>query len=417
MSTETLPDASASPQAPPPVSNKPLLLILTTVALDGMGLGLILPILPKLVETLSGSHRAETHFSVMLALYAAMQFLFSPILGALSDRYGRRPVLLISLAGAAVDYLLMYFAPTMWILYIGRVVAGITGANIAVATAYIADVTREDQRARGYGYMNACFGLGFVAGPVLGGFAGDVDVRLPFLLAALLNAVNLLLGFFFLPESHQNRTQALGMHKMNPFVFFRSLGGFRQIVTLLTVFFMLHFIGQIGASLWIIYTQDRYLWTPRMVGWSFAAFGVLHAATQAFLTGPVTKRLGEGPTLLLGMFADGIGYIAMAFATQGWMVFAIIPLLSSGGIAMPALQTLLSRQVSENEQGELQGILVSLMSVAAIIGPLIFAQLYAFTHGWWFGTVWIVGAGMYVLCMPVMAQLLRQLKTRSAPQP
>lgn len=414
MTTHISPDASASPAASPPSSNKPLLLILATVALDGMGLGLIIPILPKLVKTLSGNDRAETHFSIMLALYAAMQFLFSPILGALSDRFGRRPVLLVSLAGAAVDYLLMYFAPTMWILYIGRIVAGITGANIAVATAYIADVTKDDQRAKGYGYMNACFGLGIVAGPVLGGFAGDLDVRLPFLLAAILNAINLVVGFFFLPESHKNRTDTLGMHKMNPFVFFKSLGGFRQIITLLIVFFMLHFIGQIGASLWIIYTEDRYLWSTKMVGWSFAAFGILHAAIQAFLTGPVTKRLGDGPTLLLGMLLDGIGYVAMAFATQGWMVFAIIPLLSGGGIAMPALQTLLSRQVSENEQGELQGILVSLMSVAAIIGPLIFAQIYAFTHLWWFGTVWIIGAAMYVVCMPVMGRLIRQLKSPAA---
>jgi DHA1 family tetracycline resistance protein-like MFS transporter len=389
---------------------KSLLTILLTVALDGIGLGLILPILPSLVRQLAPDGNAPRHFGILMALYAVMQFFCSPILGSLSDRFGRRPVLLVSLAGAAIDYLLMFFAPSMTILYLGRIIAGITGANIAVATAYIADITPEASRAKAYGYMNACFGLGFVIGPALGGAVGAFSVRSPFAIAALLNFLNLLLAAAFLPESHKTRSAAFSPDALNPFKFFKFIKTFRGLLLLFTLFFMLHVIGQVPASLWVLYGEDRFQWTTLMVGLSFAAFGLLHAGVQAFLTAPATRLLGEVRVLLLGMAADAVGFTLLAIIPHGWMVFALIPLLCTGGIAMPALQTLLSKQVSENHQGELQGILVSLMSIAAIAGPLLFTTLYAATSDFWLGTVWILAAALYLLCLPLLTALSRQLR-------
>jgi DHA1 family tetracycline resistance protein-like MFS transporter len=390
--------------------NKPLLVILLTVLLDGIGVGLIVPILPNLVREMTGRDVAAHHLGLLLALYAVMQFFFSPILGALSDQFGRRPVLLVSLAGAAVDYLLMFFAPTIALLYVGRIVAGITGANLAVVTAYIADVIPEDRRAKAYGYMNACFGLGFVIGPALGGLAGDYAIRSPFLIAAALNATNLVLALSFLPESHKAPSKAFAAETLNPFLFLRYIRTFRGLLTLLAIFFMLHFIGQVPVSLWVLYLEDKFAWTARMVGISFAAFGLLHAGLQAFLTGPATRRLGEVRVLLLGMVSDALGFLMLAMATDGWMVFPILLFLCTGGIAMPALQTLLSKQVGEDHQGELQGILVSLMSVAAIVGPLVFTNLYAATSHFWLGTVWVAGASLYLVGFPVLWMLSRQLR-------
>lgn len=400
--------------------NKAFLPILMIVLLDGIGLGLIFPILPGLIRDMTSPATAARHLGILMALYAVMQFFCSPILGALSDRFGRRPVLLVSLAGAAADYVLMYFAPNMGLLYVGRIIAGITGANIAVATAYIADVTTEQDRAKAYGYMNACFGLGFVVGPALGGLAGAVSLRFPFLIAAVLNALNLVVAWLLLPESHKVVAAAFKAHTLNPFAFIKFLSHFRGLFALILFFFMLHIIGQVPASLWVLYVEDKFRWDAFMVGISFAAFGIMHAVMQAFITGPATKRLGEIRVLLLGMAADAAGFILLAFATTGWMVFAIIPILCTGGIAMPALQTLLSRQVSENHQGELQGILVSLMSLAAIVGPLIFTNIYSATSGFWLGTTWALGASLYLFCLPLLLSLSQQLrgaKNRAAPTP
>ncbi len=397
---------------------KSLLTILLTVSLDAVGLGLILPILPSLVRELAPLGNAPRHFGILMALYAVMQFFCSPILGSLSDRFGRRPVLLLSLAGAAIDYLVMFFAPSMAILYVGRIIAGITGANIAVATAYIADVTPEASRPKAYGYMNACFGLGFVIGPAIGGAAGAFSVRSPFAIAALLNFLNLLLAAAFLPESHNTRPATFSPDALNPFKFFKFIKTFRGLLLLFTLFFMLHIIGQVPASLWVLYNEDKFHWSTLMVGISFAAFGLMHAGVQAFLTAPATKLLGEVRVLLLGMATDAAGFTLLALIPHGWMVFLLVPLLCTGGIAMPALQTLLSKQVSENHQGELQGILVSLMSIAAIIGPLLFTALYAATAHLWLGTVWILAATLYLLCLPLLTALHKQLRTKTlAPPP
>jgi DHA1 family tetracycline resistance protein-like MFS transporter len=271
---------------------------------------------------------------------------------------------------------------------------------MAVATAYIADISDPDQRSRRFGYMNACFGLGFIAGPLLGGLVGGLSPRYPFLLAALFNGLNLILGFFMLPESHVIAGRGDERRPRNPFTPLLSIRENRTLLPLLAIYFMIHLIGQIPGSLWIVHGEDRYGWDIRMVGMTFAAFGLLHAIAQAFFTGTATQRLGERGAIILGAVSDSLAFIAMALVTEGWMVFPVLILFTVGGIALPAFQSLLSRQVEEERQGELQGTLVSLVSLTEVIGPIAATSIYAASPPSAPGLVWLVGAGLYLLCFP-----------------
>ncbi|HEY9269606.1 Tet(A)/Tet(B)/Tet(C) family tetracycline efflux MFS transporter [Achromobacter sp.] len=376
--------------------------ILGTVALDAVGIGLVMPVLPGLLRGLVHSEDIAGHYGALLAAYALMQFLCAPALGALSDRYGRRPILLLSLAGAAIDYLIMATAPTLLVLYLGRLVAGITGATGAVAGACIADVTKEGERARYFGLMSACFGVGMIAGPVIGGLLGGISPQLPFLAAAILNGLNFLMACFLLPESHRGERRPLSLKALMPAASFLWARGKTAVIALMAVFFLMQFVGQVPATLWVIYGEDRYQWDAATVGLSLAAFGALHALVQALATGPATARLGEKRTLLLGMAADALGYVLLAFATRGWMAFPIMVLLASGGIGMPALQAMLSAQVEQERQGQLQGALAALSSLSAIVGPLAITALYAATLNVWKGWAWIAGAGLYFACLPAL---------------
>lgn len=377
--------------------NRPLIVILSTVALDAVGIGLIMPVLPGLLRDLVHSNDVTAHYGILLALYALMQFACAPVLGALSDRFGRRPVLLVSLAGAAVDYAIMATAPFLWVLYIGRIVAGITGATGAVAGAYIADITDGDERARHFGFMSACFGFGMVAGPVLGGLMGGFSPHAPFFAAAALNGLNFLTGCFLLPESHKGERRPLRREALNPLASFRWARGMTVVAALMAVFFIMQLVGQVPAALWVIFGEDRFHWDATTIGISLAAFGILHSLAQAMITGPVAARLGERRALMLGMIADGTGYILLAFATRGWMAFPIMVLLASGGIGMPALQAMLSRQVDEERQGQLQGSLAALTSLTSIVGPLLFTAIYAASITTWNGWAWIAGAASRAL--------------------
>jgi DHA1 family tetracycline resistance protein-like MFS transporter len=385
------------------LARRALLVILSTVTLDAVGIGLALPVIPTLLRELSHESRIAGRYGFFMAIYPFMQLLFSPVLGRLSDRFGRRPVLLVSLAGAAVDYLIMGLSPRLWVLYLGRVFAGLTGANLAVATAYIADISRGEERAARFGYMNACFGLGFVAGPLLGGVVGGLSPRYPFLVAAACNGLNLLLGLFVLPESHRRGDEPAGGESRAPFALLAAFLGDRALAPLLAIYFAIHLIGQIPGSLWIVHGEDRYGWGPGMVGATFAAFGILHAIAQAFVTGPATRRLGERGAILLGAAADGLAFVAMALVTAGWMVFPVLILFTVGGIALPAFQALLSRQVDEGRQGELQGTLVSIVSLTEVIGPIAATRIYAASPASLPGLVWLVGAGLYLLLFPAIA--------------
>ena len=277
--------------------NRALIVILATVTLDAVGIGLALPVIPTLLRELSHETRIAGRFGYFMAIYPFMQFLFSPALGRLSDRFGRRPVLLVSLGVASIDYLIMGLSPLLPVLYLGRVLAGMTGANLAVATAYIADISSPDARARRFGYMNACFGLGFVAGPLLGGLAGSFSARYPFLLAALFSGLNLLMGFFVLPESHKPGSEA-DQQGRSFVASLLSIRNNRTLLPLLTIYFLVNLIGQIPGSLWIINGEDRFGWDVWMVGLTFAAFGILHAVAQAVLhraDDPAIRRAGGDP--------------------------------------------------------------------------------------------------------------------------
>lgn len=383
--------------------NKALLFILVTITLDAIGIGLIMPITPDLLRSISHDINVSSHYGIFLALYALMQFVFSPILGTISDRFGRRPVLLISLAGAAVDYVIMAYAPNLTILYIGRIISGITGANMAVATAYIADISEEKDRTKRYGYMHACFGLGFVIGPLIGGVIGSIDVHYPFLVAALLNGMNFLVGIFVLPESHsKEKRRPIVLKRLNPFSSFMWVFSMKPLIPLLIIFTILNLIGQFPMSLWAIYMHDKFSWDLKMIGYSFAAFGIFHAAAQALLTGPVSNRFGNRYTIILGIAADMIGLTLLGLATKGWMVFALIPFFCISGLAFPAGQALISNKVPEEKQGELQGTIVSLISFVSIIGPLMATGGYAWLADHWTGAIWICAAGLYLLCLPIV---------------
>ena len=383
--------------------NRQRVVILCIVALDAIGIGLIFPILPALLKEVTGSREISLLYGVILALYAFMQFVFSPVLGALSDRYGRRPVLLISIAGATIDYLCMAFSPLLVVLMVGRAIAGLTSANIAVATAYITDITAEDQRAKRFGWMSAGFGVGFIVGPVIGGTLGELHLRAPFMLAAALNAMNLVFVLTMLPETRARSLEPFALGSLNPLAPMRWAFSLTQILPLLGMFALFGLIGNIPGTVWVLYTQDKYRWNALMVGLSLASFGAWHAGSQAFLTGPITARLGEARTIVFGICSDVIAFVLVALATRGWMVFAIAPFFALSGVALPALQSLMSTHVSEERQGELQGVLASLTSLTAIIGPLLGTAIYFYTRSRWIGAIWILGAALYVLMIPLLA--------------
>lgn len=391
--------------------NRSLIVIFSTVLLDAVGIGLIFPILPRLLEDVTHATDIAPYVGVMLALYAAMQFIFSPIIGVMSDRFGRRPVLLLSLAGAAVDYVLMAFAPQLWMLVIGRAIAGLTSANIATATAYITDITPENQRAQRFGLFHAMFGVGFIIGPVLGGFLGDIWVRAPFIVAAGFNGLNFLLALLVLPESRPaDRSVKFELSNLNPL---KPLGwafSLKGLLPLIAVFFVFNLTGQVYGTCWALWGQDTFQWNGLMVGLSLGAFGLFHAIAQIFAPGWAVKTFGERNTMLIGMSCEIASLLVIAIFVQWWVVFAIMPLFALGGIGMPALQSLATQQVDADRQGQLQGVLASTMSLASVVGPLLFSAIYFGIQGIWPGLIWIAGIAVYLMAIP----LIFRIRARSA---
>ncbi|GAA0912492.1 Tet(A)/Tet(B)/Tet(C) family tetracycline efflux MFS transporter [Luteibacter anthropi] len=387
--------------------------ILAAILLDAIGLGLVMPILPGLLRTLTSADLRTFHYGGLMAAYALMQFLCAPVLGALSDRFGRRPVLLVSMAGAAADYVLMALAPSLGWLYAGRLLAGATGANMAVATALLTDITAPGLRAKRFGQLGAMFGIGFIAGPVLGGLLGDWHLRAPFVAAAILNGANALFAYFLLPESRPAESRPrLSLKAMNPFTTLHRLAGGPMLVQLVTVFALLALVSQIPATLWILYGQDRLGWSLSVAGLSLAGYGACHALAQAFGTGAIVERFGERRALLTGLAADALGMLLISFATRSWIPFVLLPLFAAGGMALPALQAMLSREVDQARQGELQGMLASVASLMGIVGPLVVSTSYALTRTTWPGATWVFGAMFYVLVGALMAwQARRPLAT------
>jgi MFS transporter, DHA1 family, tetracycline resistance protein len=379
--------------------------VLVIIGLDASGIGLTLPILPRLLTEVAHTSELGWRYGAFLSLYAFMQFLFSPLLGMWSDRIGRRPVLLSSLAGATIDYLFMALAPSLSLLFVGRAIAGLTGASQAVASAYIADVTPETQRARRFGQLSAFQGLGFIAGPVVGGLLGDVWLRAPFVAAAILNGITFIVTLLALrePARHHHPTeQETSLNPLRPFKWALSIP---TLLPLLLIYWVFTLIGQVGGTIWVIYVADQFAWTPFWIGLSIAGYGLGHAIAQAFIAGPAAERFGERLTLLAGVFADSVASVAMGFATRGWMAFAIMPLFCLGGVGFPALQSLLTRQADAQNQGRLQGVLASLLSFSSIVGPLAISALYYASRKQFPGLIWVAAAAMYLVMLPSLLNL------------
>lgn len=382
--------------------NRPLLVIFAAIVLDAVGIGLIFPILPRLLEEVTHTQSIAPYIGVMAALYAVMQFIFAPVLGALSDNLGRRPVLLISLAGAAINYVVLAFAPQLWMLLVGRAIAGLTSANVSVAMAYITDISTEEKRARRFGLFNAMFGIGFIIGPVLGGLLGDYGLRLPFIAAAVLNACNFLLALFILPESRTPSRQKIDLAALNPLRPLRWIFSMKGLLPITLVFFILSGSGEAYGTCWALWGFDAFRWNGRWIGLSLGTFGVCQTLAQALLPGPATKLLGDRAAVLVGVACACIALIVMAFAKQGWIVFAIMPIFALTGLGTPALQPLATRLVDSAHQGELQGVLASAVSLASIVAPLAFSTIYFVVQKAWPGAIWLSVVVIYVIAVPLI---------------
>lgn len=363
-------------------SNKTaLLFIFITILVDVIGIGIILPIIPDLIMELTGegTHTAVLYGMWLTTAFAGMQFLFSPVLGEISDQYGRRPILLLALLGLSIDYLIHAWAPTITWLFLGRFLAGVTGASFTVASAYIADVSTKENKAKNFGLIGAAFGLGFIIGPGIGGFFGEIDIRLPFYIAAGLTFSNFLFGWFFVPESlaPENRRQ-LDIRKMIPGVSLVGLRNYKGVLLLILAFFLANLAGQALPSTWSYYGIERYNWSPKEIGISLMVVGLLVAIVQGFLVGVVVKKFGKRNAITFGFLFWTIGMFLFSLATEPWMLYAFLIPYALGGIAGPTVQGVISNQVSEKEQGNLQGAITSLLSITAILGQLVFSPVFYF---------------------------------------
>lgn len=396
--------------------------IFATVLIDVIGFGIIIPIIPALLKELTGKevNEASGVGGLLMASFALMQFLCSPIMGALSDKYGRRPVLLLSLLGLGVDYLLSAFAPTVAWLFAGRILAGLFGASFTTANAYIADISTNENRAQNFGMIGVAFGVGFIIGPALGGELGKLGTRMPFYVAAGLSFVNLLYGYFILPESlPKEKRREFSLAKSNPFSTLYNLKKFPVLKSLLFAFLCIYVAAHAVQSNWTFYTNYRFAWSEVTIGRSLAVVGILVAFVQGGLIRIILPKWGLKTSIFVGFILYGLGLVGFGFANASWMMFAFLAPYCLGGIAGPALQSVVSGQVPLNEQGELQGTLTSLMSLSAIIGPLLMNGVFHYFTGKetpfvFPGAAFILGA---ILTFISTALLIRPLRKYATPAP
>jgi DHA1 family tetracycline resistance protein-like MFS transporter len=354
--------------------------IFITLLLDVLGIGLIIPVGPKLILQLQGGSELEAApiVGLLAATYALMQFLFAPILGALSDRFGRRPVLLISMFGSGLDYFAMALVTTVPLLFVTRIINGLSGASISAASAYITDVTPPEKRAAGFGIIGAAFGLGFVLGPLMGGILGDIDVRYPFYAAALIALLNGCFGLFVLPESLPKERRNKAPIHWNPARAISVLFRYPLALRLALALFLINTAQFALHATWFFYCSRRYGWSSKDIGFSLFAVGIGAVIIQGGLARRVIPKLGEWRSLLIGVLFGACAYIGYAISSQGWMIFLAIAVASLGGIAMPACQSLITKSIKPTEQGAVQGSLASVQSLANITGPLIGSAVYGF---------------------------------------
>ncbi|MGR3527495.1 MAG: TCR/Tet family MFS transporter [Paracoccaceae bacterium] len=358
----------------------PVLFILITVMIDAMGIGLILPVMPDLIRETTGGTLAQAAIwgGILSTAFAAMQFLFGPILGGLSDRFGRRPVLLVSILVMAADYVVMALAGSIWLLLAGRIVGGITAATHSTASAYMADISAPHEKARNFGLIGAAFGMGFVLGPVMGGLLAEWGTRAPFIAAALLALANAAFGWLVLRETVTDRIRRpFQWGRANPFGAIRAVSKLGGVGSLIWVYFLYHFATVVYPAIWAYFTAARFGWSPGLIGVSLAVYGLSLAVAQGTLVGPAIRLFGDARTVLLGLLIQIISLVILGFIASGNLLLMLIPVTAIGAIGLPALQGILSRAVADNAQGELQGVLTSLTSVAMVVAPLVMTQTFA----------------------------------------
>lgn len=358
-----------------------LAFIFVTAVLDIVAMGIIIPVFPALIVEFTGSNaQAGWINGVFVALWAGMQFVASPVIGSLSDQYGRRPVILLSTLGLAADYVLMALAPDLWWLALGRIIAGITSSSFTTVFAYMADITPPEGRARAYGLIGAAFSAGFVAGPLLGGLLGEISPRAPFWVAAGLSGVAFLYGLLILPESlAPEKRMKFAWKRANPFGAMMLLRSHPELAGLAVVTFLLHFAHHVFSAVFVLYAGYRYGWTPFQVGALLALVGVLDMIVQGVIVGPAVKRFGDRAVMVFGLFGGAVGVALMGLAPTGLLfTLAMIP-NALWGLAMPTIQSLMTQHVSESEQGQLQGANMSVASIAGIASPIFFGAVYSFT--------------------------------------
>ena len=394
-------------------SKLPIFVIFTTVVLDSMGIGIIIPVMPALFAEVTGSEKISDIAiwgGLLASTFALMQFIFGPILGALSDRYGRKPILLLALFVMAAYYLLMGFAQTLWLLFLGRLIGGITAATHATANAYMADISSQEEKAARFGMLGAGFGLGFVLGPLIGGLLGEWGPRAPFFAAAMLAAANGVLCYFVLKESLKSKNRREFMwYRANPIGAILDLRKFEGIYSLLLVFLLFTIGTSIYAAIWPFFTVERFSWSPGMIGISLTIYGVCFAIVQGVLVRPAIKIWGEKKTIIIGFCFEFSAMVTFAFLTDGKILIILIPLASLGVLAQPAIQAILSKSVGDDRQGAIQGVASSLNAIAMVITPVTMTWILAVfsdkTAKYYFpGMPFLFSALMVLLCLFIISR-------------
>jgi MFS transporter, DHA1 family, tetracycline resistance protein len=385
--------------------------ILVTVFLDMLGIGLVIPVLPSLVGTLTTGRDLQSYwYGALLASYGITQFLGAPLLGALSDCFGRRPVILISIFGLGLNFLLTAISPWLWLLLVSRLISGATGASFSVASAYIADITAPEQRSKSFGMLGAVSGLGFVCGPMLGGLLGSFSLRLPYFVSASLSLLNWLYGFFVLPESHpRDRRAPFSIAKANPLSALAALSRLHGVGSLISIYTLTILAQFIVQSTWVLYTNFRFGWGPAENGISLFVFGMASALAQGCLLGPLLKRLGELRIALFGLTSSVLANVLYGAAVQGWMMYAIIFANLLGFTAGPAFQGIVSKSVGAHKQGITMGSLTAINSIMGVVGPLAGTPLLALV-GHLPPTDWRVGITFFLCALLQTIALVQALR-------
>ena len=393
----------------------PFLFILTTLMIDAIGIGIVFPIMPDLMDRVGASGVAEGALwgGIMMSAYAAAMFLFGPIVGSLSDAYGRRPILIAALATLAIDYTIMALAQTYWVLLMGRVIAGMAGATYITATAYISDITKPDERGVAFGMIGAAFGIGFVFGPALGGISSGLHVTAPFWIAAALSALNMVFGFFILPESlkKENR-RSFGRRDLNPFASIVRAFVIPGLAIPLICIFVFEFANMVYPTIWAFWGREVFGWGGFTIGLTLSAYGILIAVVQAGLLPQMTKRLGDYRTLIFASIAAVIALAGFGFSTAAWAVAVVLPIAALSDMAPPLLTALAANRVGDDQQGLVQGVIASLSSVAAVAAPLVLTgvfERFVNNEGVYFpGAPFLIAAFLTIAIIPLILRLSPQ---------